>query len=100
MLNILTTNEFDAWLSNLRDGIAKRKIALRVRRLALGNFGDFKSVGDGVLEMRIDTGKGYRVYFTKQGLEVVLLLVGGDKTTQQKDIERAIKVAKLAKEQK
>ena len=99
MLEIRATEVFDKWLDALKDRIAKRKIVLRVRRLALGNLGDFKSVGEGVLEMRIDTGIGYRVYFIKHNLEIILLLVGGDKTTQNRDIEKAKELAKLSKKE-
>lgn len=87
------TVEFNDWLSRLRDQRAVAKIAARVDRLALGNAGDVKPVGSGVSELRIDYGPGYRVYFTRVGAKIVLLLCGGDKTTQQSDIDFAKKLA-------
>lgn len=87
------SDEFDVWLSNLKDQIGKAHIALRLDRAAMGNFGDCESVGTGVSEMRIHYGPGYRVYFTRRGLVVYLLLLGGDKSTQKRDIRRAIKMA-------
>lgn len=89
MIEIRQTAEFREWLADLRDSRAKARIAERVRRLALGNPGDVKSVGGGVGELRIDYGPGYRVYIVRRGREIVVLLCGGDKTTQQKDIARA-----------
>ena len=80
---------FIEWLSELRDVGARARIQTRLSRLALGNFGDCESVGEGVLELRIDWGPGYRVYFARIGEAILLLLCGGDKTTQQKDINRA-----------
>jgi len=77
------------WLQGLKDEQAKARIRTRINRLRLGNFGDCKSVGGGVLELRIDHGPGYRVYLARRGLIVVLLLCGGDKRTQQGDINRA-----------
>jgi len=80
---------FESWLINLRDKSAKAKILTRIDRLRLGNFGDCKSVGLGVFELRIHFGPGYRVYFGLVGNEVVLLLLGGDKSSQRKDIKTA-----------
>ncbi|NDY57919.1 type II toxin-antitoxin system RelE/ParE family toxin [Desulfovibrio sulfodismutans] len=77
------------WLAELRDVQARARVAARVGRLAAGNFGDCKTLGNGVMELRIDHGPGYRVYFSVVGRTVVLLLCGGDKRTQQADIERA-----------
>ncbi len=94
MIEVRKTDEFADWLDNLRDGDARAKIEVRIVRLALGNFGDTKSVGGGVSELRIDHGPGYRVYFTKRGLTIVILLCGGDKRTQAKDITRAQKLAR------
>lgn len=93
MIEVRKTEAFADWLDNLRDGDARAKIEVRILRLSLGNFGDTKSVGGGVSELRIDHGPGYRVYFTKRGLTVVVLLCGGDKGTQTKDIKRAQKMA-------
>ena len=81
------------WLDGLRDRGAKARIEVRLRRLSLGNPGDVKSVGDGILELRIDHGPGYRVYFMRRGVLLVLLLCGGDKSSQQKDIAQAKLIA-------
>ena len=90
MYEIRTTDEFSVWLRRLKDANVKARINLRIRRIELnGNFGDVKPVGDGVSELRIDYGPGYRVYFAKRGNRIVLLLAGGDKSTQQRDIEKA-----------
>jgi putative addiction module killer protein len=80
---------FVEWLAELRDVHARARIQTRLSRLALGNFGDCEPAGEGVLELRIDWGPGYRVYFSRIGEAILLLLCGGDKTTQQKDINRA-----------
>ena len=87
------TKIFSKWLSKLRDAVAKVAIAKRIVRLKDGNFGDSKSVGGGVFELRIDVGKGYRVYFTNKDDKIVILLVGGDKSTQDEDIKAAKKMA-------
>ncbi len=93
MIEIRRTDEFAKWLKNLKDSSAKSRINLRIRRIALtGNVGDYKSVGDGVYELRIDYGPGYRLYFAQRGQEIVLLLIGGDKSSQQRDIKRAKKI--------
>lgn len=89
MIEIRETANFRRWLDKLDDEDARRRVLIRVRRLAEGNAGDAKSVGGGISELRIDYGPGYRVYFTKRGRELILLLVGGDKRTQWKDIEAA-----------
>ena len=80
---------FAEWLREIRDRQARSRIMVRINRLRLGNFGDCKSVGDGVFELRMMFGPGYRVYFAREGETVVLLLCGGDKSTQDDDIERA-----------
>ena len=87
------TKEFSNWLKNLKDSIAKIAIARRIVRMEDGNFGDSKSVGNKVFELRIDVGKGYRIYFTNKDSRIVFLLVGGDKSSQNKDIETAKKMA-------
>jgi len=87
---------FSAWLQALRDSTAKAKIAARVQRLAFGNPGDVRPVGDGVSEMRIHYGPGYRVYYVQRGTVLIVLLCGGDKATQSKDIEAARKLVKEA----
>jgi putative addiction module killer protein len=93
MFEVQKTDEFDEWLSKLADQKAQAKIASRIERLGLGNPGDVKPVGKGVSEMRIPHGRGYRVYFTQTDKTIVLLLCGGDKSTQQKDIKRAKEIA-------
>jgi putative addiction module killer protein len=83
------TDVYAQWLDDLRDIRARARVQARVERLAAGNRGDVKPVGEGVSEMRIDYGPGYRVYFTRRGNEVVILLAGGDKSTQDADIKTA-----------
>ena len=90
---IQQTESFAKWLASLRDLKAKVAIARRIDRAQHGNLGDCKSVGSGVSEMRINLGSGYRVYFTIRGGEMIILLAGGDKSTQQADIQKAIKWA-------
>lgn len=80
---------FSEWLENLRDRTSIARIRIRLGRVRLGNFGDIKPVGNGVTELKIDHGPGYRVYYAMSGKAVVLLLIGGDKSTQSKDIETA-----------
>lgn len=89
MVQIIRTDEYASWSLSLRDDRAKAKIALRVDRLAFGNPGDVKSIGGGVSEMRIDYGPGYRVYYGKRGNDVILLLCGGTKNGQFRDIKQA-----------
>lgn len=94
MKQIFATQIFDGWFASLRDVRAKVRIQARIDRAALGNFGDCAPVGEGVSEMRIHYGPGYRVYFAQRGLEVVILLAGGDKSSQTKDIARALELAR------
>jgi putative addiction module killer protein len=94
VIEILETGEYATWFESLRDRVAKTRILIRIRRLSLGNFGDMKGVGEGVSELRIDCGPGYRVYFTRKGEALVVLLGGGDKRTQSRDIRRAIALSK------
>jgi len=95
MLTVIhTTATFDDWYSGLRDRQAARRIQARIDRAEDGNFGDCGPVGEGVSEMRIHCGPGYRVYFTQRGLEIVILLAGGDKSTQDKDIKTALELAR------
>jgi putative addiction module killer protein len=89
MLEVRQTEEFSRWLHRLRDAEAAARIVGRIRRIEMGNRGDTKSVGQGILEMRIDYGPGYRIYYVNRGVQVVMLLCGGDKRTQQQDIKRA-----------
>ena len=91
-MEVLQTDVFVRWFDNLRDRNARARILARIRRLQLGNPGDFRPVGRGVSEMRIDRGPGYRVYFVRRQQSVVLL-VGGNKNTQDRDIDRATKMA-------
>ena len=92
--SVLTTNIYDDWYESLRDRMAKKRIQARVRRAELGNFGDCDAVGEGVSEMRIHYGPGYRVYFIQQGMEIVVLLAGGDKSSQPSDIALAKEIAR------
>ena len=93
----LRTDEFDSWLKSLRDPIGKARIAARIRSAEYGNFGDCEPVGEGISEMRIHCGPGYRVYFGRKGEFVFLLLCGGDKSTQKKDIKQAMTLFKKLK---
>jgi putative addiction module killer protein len=94
MIIFLKSEEFNEWLTNLKDHVAKALIARRIERAEAGNFGDCESVGGGVSEMRIDYGPGYRAYFVRRGEIVYLLLLGGDKSTQKRDIKRAKEIAR------
>ena len=93
MTEIRTTDVFDKWLRKLRDAQARARILVRIKRLSLGNPGDVKPVGEGVSEMRVDYGPGYRVYYVQRGAELIVLLVGGDKSSQGQDIAKAIELA-------
>ena len=94
MVSVRQTARFSAWLAGLRDDRAKAKILKRIDRAGAGNFGDVGPVGEGVSEMRIFYGPGYRVYFAQQGADLVLLLCGGDKSTQAADIAEAKRMAR------
>jgi len=94
VIEVRQTDAFAAWFANLRNREARARITVRIRRLSLGNLGDVKPVGSGVSEMRIDYGPGYRVYFIRRGDTVVVLLCGGDKRTQDRDIARARELAR------
>jgi putative addiction module killer protein len=89
MVDIKKTDVYARWLDNLRDIRARARVLARVERLAAGNPGDVKSVGEGVSEMHIDYGPGYRVYFTRRGNEIIILLAVGDKSTQDADVKTA-----------
>lgn len=95
---IAATEIFDKWLKKLRDRKAVLAIASRLDRAKLGNFGDVKSVGDGICEMRIFTGPGYRLYYVIRNGQIILLLCGGDKSTQESDIEKAKNIMKELEE--
>ena len=96
MFEVRQTAVFEAWIDGLKDMRAVARIEVRLRRLSLGHLGDAKSLGDGVSEMRIDYGPGYRLYFTRRGDKIVILLCGGDKKRQSDDIARAKQLAKEA----
>jgi putative addiction module killer protein len=94
MIEIRKTDVYAKWLDGLLDVRGRARVLARVERLATGNPGDVKAVGEGVSELRIDYGPGYRVYYTQQGREVVILLAGGDKSTQAQDIKIALRLAR------
>ena len=98
MLQILRTAEFDAWLAALRDKVGQKQVLARLARLSLGHWGDCKPVGGDVVELRIYSGPGYRVYCWKDGLTVVVALGGGDKSSQDSDIGKAQHMVTLLKE--
>ena len=100
MFEVLETAAFRAWVARLSDQRARGRIVARLARASLGNLGDARSVGGGVSELRIDYGPGYRVYFTRAGRRVVLLLCGGDKSTQERDIVRAKALAQELKDER
>lgn len=94
MIEIRQTETYSQWFKNLRDSQARARIDIRIRRLSLGNPGDVKPVGQGVSELRINYRAGYRVYFIQQGNSLIILLAGGDKKTQNKDIQTALELAR------
>jgi len=94
MNSIQTMEIFDDWFAGLRDKQAVRRIQVRIDRAEDGNFGDCEPVGEGISEMRIHYGPGYRVYFVQRGIEIVILLAGGNKSTQSKDIQTALEIAR------
>ena len=94
MIELRKTGLFVQWLDALRDLKARARVQARIERLAAGNPGDVRPIGEGVSELRIDYGPGYRVYYKKRGRELVILLAGGDKTTQTKDIKVALRLAR------
>ena len=98
VIEIIQSETFKRWLSGLKDRIARARIHVRIGRIEAGNFGDVKPVGEGISELRIDYGPGYRVYFMQRGQRVVILLCGGDKSAQTHDIERAKTIASYWKE--
>jgi putative addiction module killer protein len=93
MFDVQTTELFDQWLSDLPDRAARARIISRIDRLSRGNAGAVKVVGEGVSEMRIDTGPGYRVYYKQTGTTIIVILCGGDKSSQDKDIKKAKRIA-------
>jgi putative addiction module killer protein len=98
MITVRETENFKKWIRGLKDRVAQSLITARIRRLTTGNFGDSKSIGNGVSELRIDYGPGFRVYFTRRGQEIVILLCGGDKSTQSRDKETAKQIAQNLEE--
>jgi len=98
MMEVIASSVYTAWFRRLRDRQAKARIAKRIRRLMLGNSGQFRALKNGVYELKIDYGPGYRVYYTQYGAALVLLLCGGDKSSQQDDITEATRIAKLWKD--
>lgn len=95
MQTLIQTEIYKKWFAALRDGRAKARINARLRRVELGGLGDCKPVGEGVSELRIDYGPGYRIYFIRKGYEVIILLAGGDKSTQARDIRLALELARI-----
>ena len=100
MPSVYTTDRFDRWFGTLRDLKAKRRIQARIDRVEDGHFGDYKPIREKVFEMRIQHGPGHRLFFTLRGLEVVILLAGGDKSTQTTDIDRAVREARKLEDRK
>jgi putative addiction module killer protein len=94
MVEIRKTTNFTKWIDGLRDIRARARVQARIERLAIGHAGDAKPVGEGVSELRIDYGPGYRVYFKKQGQTLIVLLAGGNKRTQSRDIKTALRLAR------
>lgn len=97
MFHLQTTKDFQKWVEQLQDARAQVAVVRRLWRLQAGNPGDFKPVGEGVAELRVDVGPGYRVYFIRRGRQVIVVLAGGDKSTQSSDIKRAIGLARELK---
>ena len=93
-MDIRKTEEFSKWLDGLNDIQARARVMVRIERLTMGNPGDVKAVGEGILELRIHYGPGYRVYYKQRGSELVILLAGGDKGSQSRDIKIALRLAK------
>jgi putative addiction module killer protein len=94
MIEVRQTEIYAEWFGGLRDRQARARVLARIRRLSMGNPGDVKPVGEGVSELRIDHGPGYRLYFVRRGKRLVILLAGGDKRTQTKDIAKALELAR------
>lgn len=99
MIEIRETDVYKKWFFSIKDRKTKSVIDVRIRRVSLGNFGDVEPVGKGVSELKIDYGAGFRIYFLNQGNIIVILLCGGDKSTQTKDIRKAHELAQSVKEQ-
>jgi putative addiction module killer protein len=93
MVEVRQTEAFLSWLHRLKDANVVARIVARIRRIEMGNPGDAKGVGQGIMEMRVDYGPGYRIYYVHRGAQIVILLCGGDKRTQQRDVKRAQRLA-------
>ncbi|HTX77605.1 MAG TPA: type II toxin-antitoxin system RelE/ParE family toxin [Terracidiphilus sp.] len=100
MFSVRPLPEFTAWLDGLKDNKVRGAVAERIKRLSFGLLGDFKAIGDGVMELRINIGAGWRLYYTQYGAQIVVLLAGGSKRTQQKDIKRAKALAASLKSER
>jgi putative addiction module killer protein len=98
VIEVRQTTVYADWFDGLRDRVAKSRIDIRIRRLSLGNAGDVRPVGEGVSELRVDFGPGYRVYFVQRGSTYIVLLAGGDKRSQDKDIKQALALARDVQE--
>ncbi len=94
VIEVRKTEAFAQWLDGLRDVRARARVQARIERLIAGNLGDNKAVGEGVAELRVDYGPGYRVYYLRRGRELIILLAGGDKSTQARDIQNALHMAR------
>ena len=97
-VRVLMTEVYRDWIADLRDRSARARIQMRIDRLAHGNPGDHRALGGGISELKIDVGPGYRVYFARRGSELIILLAGGDKSSQQRDIMRAVELARNLEE--
>ena len=100
MFSVRPLPEFTVWLDGLQDNKVRGAVAERIRRLTFGLLGDFKAIGDGVIELRVDFGAGWRLYYTQFGAQIVVLLAGGSKRTQKKDIKRAKALAAMLKSER
>ena len=98
MFQVETTEEFDLWFDGIKDKLSRKRLGLRLRKAELGNLGDVKPVGEGVFEMREFFGPGWRMYYLQRGAVLIVMLGGGDKSSQDKDIANALQVARLFKE--
>jgi putative addiction module killer protein len=98
MFSIKRTDEFNVWLSGIRDGMTQRRLVKRLRKVTLGNLGDVKPVGDGVFEMREHFGPGWRMYYIQRGSVLIVMLGGSDKSTQTANIAKAVKLAAMIEE--
>jgi putative addiction module killer protein len=98
MYSIKRTNEFNDWLNDIRDGLTQRRLVKRLRKVTLGNLGDIVHVGEGVFEMREHFGPGWRMYYIQRGSVLIVMLGGGDKSTQAADIAKAVKLAATIEE--